>query len=153
MLNIFPPAKRLIHKPFNILVVDPNPIKRNYLKILIKQYRPYHNILEAEKLENAFSVIHEEIPLDLIFFDIESEERINNLALIKAIVPTVRLVNWSKCKQPEALEMLYFLGVRYFCFKSSQPKVIIDAIDYANNDRDVIYLDRQLDDCLSLLKN
>jgi DNA-binding NarL/FixJ family response regulator len=153
MLNIFPPAKRLIHKPFNILVVDPNPIKRNYLKILIKQYRPYHNILEAEKLENAFSVIHEEIPLDLIFFDIESEERINNLALIKAIVPTVRLVNWSKCKQPEALEMLYFLGVRYFCFKSSQPKVIIDAIDYSNNDRDVIYLDRQLDDCLSLLKN
>ncbi|MDJ0634490.1 MAG: DNA-binding response regulator [Xenococcaceae cyanobacterium MO_188.B29] len=126
---------------------------REYLARLIRYNRSTYNIYTATKLERVFDYIYSDIEIDIIFFDIEAEKNASNLAIIKAIKPKTRLINWSNCRHPEVIENLYSLGIRTFCLKDSQPQVIFNAIDYINNNQNILYLDKQLNNCLYLLNS
>ena len=151
MLNNFCIPRKNKYKHLNILIVEPNRHRGHFLTKLIKETRPNHKVLSIDNLEQVFSLIYGKIALDIIFFDIETEPNIDNVALIKAISPQISLIHWSKCQHPEIIELLYALGVKSFCYKTSKTQTIIEAMDLAGNYPKCLYLDRQLTGCLSLL--
>lgn len=138
---------------FNILISEPDKGHRDYLDKLIRYNRSAYNIFTSTHIDRVFDFIYSDIEIDIIFFDIETEKNTNSLAILKAIKPKIRLINWSNCRHPEVIEYLYSLGIRTFCLKDSQPKVIFNAIDYINNNQNILYLDKQLNNCLYLLNS
>ncbi len=151
--RFFQVKKKKKKTKFNILIAEQNKGYREYLTRLIRYNRSEYNIFKSNDIERVFDFIYSDIAIDIIFFDIESEKNTSTLAMIKAIKPQIRLINWSSCRHPEVIEQLYSLGIRTFCLKDSQPKVILDAIDYVNNNQNILYLDKQLNNCLYLLSN
>ena len=121
--------KKFNHKSLTILIVEPNPGRRAFLGRAIELRRPHHKILAVDDLEQVFSLLYQEVELDLIFFDIETEKDTKNLRIIRAISSATALIHWSNYKHPEVVELLNELGVKTFCMKDSQPKTIIEAID------------------------
>ncbi len=152
MLHKIFPFKKFNHNPLTILIVEPNPCRKAFLGRAIELRRPYHKILAVNDLEQVFSLIYGEVPLDIIFFDIESEKDTDNLTIIKAISPNTALVHWSNYKHPEVAELLSELGVKSFCLKDSQPKTIIELIDAIEKNPNNFYIDARLNECLNLLK-
>lgn len=150
MLNKIFSFKRVHHKPLNILIVESDPGRKAFLGRAIELRRPQHNILAIDDLEQVFSLIYGEVPLDLIFFDIETEKDTKNLKILRAISPNTALVHWSNYKHPEVVELLHELGVKTFCMKDSQPKTIIEAIDTVEKNPNIIYVDERLNNCLAL---
>jgi DNA-binding NarL/FixJ family response regulator len=146
-------SRKSTYKPFKIFIVEPNQSYLQKLSQLIATHRPYHNIYHGENFEELFAAIYEDLKFDIVIFDLESTHELVDISLIQAILPEIRLISWSNCKHPEIIELIYSLGVKYFCLKNSDPKTIIDAIDYSNNNQNILYLDKQLDNCLSLLQN
>jgi DNA-binding NarL/FixJ family response regulator len=151
MLNKLIPLKKDRYKHLNVLIVEPSRNRGHFLTKLIAQARPHHKVLLIDNLEQVFSLIYGEVTLDIIFFDIDTEPNIDNVALIKAISPQIGLIHWSRCQHPEVIELLYSLGVKSFCYKTSNPEIIIEAMDLAGNYPKCLYLDKQLNGCLSLL--
>ena len=151
--RFFQPKRNKNKKSLNILIAEQNKGYREYLTRLIRYNRSECNIFKSTDLERVFDFIYSDIAIDIIFFDIEVEKNPSTLAIIKAIKPQIRLINWSCCRHPEVIEQLYSLGIRTFCLKDSQPKVILDAIDYIHNNQNILYLDKQLNNCLYLLNN
>jgi DNA-binding NarL/FixJ family response regulator len=153
MLHKLLAGKKTKYQKFKIFIVEPNQEHSSKLAQLIQEERPYHDLYQAETFEDVFTAIYEELPIDIVIFDIETTDEPVDISLVQAILPEVRLINWSNCRHPEVIEFLYSLGVKYFCIKNSNPKTIIEAIDYSNNNQNILYLDKQLGNCLSLLKN
>ncbi|MGK7936659.1 MAG: DNA-binding response regulator [Xenococcaceae cyanobacterium] len=151
--KFFQPKRNQGKKKFNILISEQDKGYREYLARLIRYNRSTYNIYTSTQLERVFDFIYSDIAIDIIFFDIEAEKNATNLAIIKAIKPKTRLINWSNCRHPEVIESLYSLGIRTFCLKDSQPQVIFNALDYINNNQDILYLDKQLNNCLYLLNS
>ena len=143
--------KKFNQKPLTILIVESNPCRRAFLGRAIELRRPHHKIFAVDDLEQVFSLIYGEVELDLIFFDIETEKDTKNLKILKAISPNTALVHWSNYKHPEVVELLNELGVKTFCMKDSKPKTIIEAIDTAEKNPNILYIDERLNDCLPLL--
>ena len=151
--RFFQPQRNKDKNKFNILIAEQNKGYREYLARLIKYNRLEYNVFNSTSVERIFDFIYSDIEINVMFFDIEAEKNTNTLAIIKALQPKIRLINWSNCKHPEVIEQLYSLGIRTFCLKDSQPKVVLDAIDYAHNNQNILYLDKQLNNCLYLLNN
>ena len=152
MLNQIFPFQQGQYKQLNILIVEPDREQANKLAQLIKLARPNHKVLVIESLEQIFSLICGEVEIDIIFFDIETEANTDNINLIKAVVPEISLIHWSRYQHPEVIELLYCLGVNSFCTKESDSNIIIEAVDLAGNYPQSLYVDKQLHDCLPLLK-
>lgn len=154
MLRKFFQSKRnKAKKKFNILISEQDQGYREYLSRLIKYNRSGYNVFKSNGIERIFDFIYNDLEIDIVFFDIAEEKNTNNIAILKAIKPTTRLIHWSNCQHPEVIEHLYSIGIRTFCLKDSQPQVILNAIDYSNNNQNILYLDKQLHKCLYLLKS
>ena len=154
MLRKFFQFKRNKDRPkFNLLICEQDRSYRDYLSRLIKGNRSGYNVFKSTTIERVFDFVYNDVEIDIVFFDIAAEKNTNNIAILRAIKPKIRLIHWSNCQHPEVIEHLYSLGVRTFCLKDSQPQVILNAIDYVNNNQKILYLDKQLHKCLYLLKN
>ena len=145
MLNYFE-AKSL-----NIIIVEQNRQQGRQLSELIKTKRPRFKVILLENSEQVFDLMYGEISIDILFVDIEEEENIENLALIKAISPQTRFVHWSDYRHPEVIELLHSIGVNSFCTKESDARVILEATDLAINYPRSLYLDQKLNRCLPRL--
>ena len=153
MLNKLFSVKDINYKPLTILIIEPNPGRKAFLGRAIELRRPNHKILAVDNWEQVFSIIYGEIKLDLIFFDIETEQDTKNIQIIRAISPNTALVHWSNYKHPEVVELLNELGVKTFCLKDSQPKIIVEAIDTVEKNPNILYIDERLNNCLPLLNS
>ncbi|MGK7899264.1 MAG: DNA-binding response regulator [Xenococcus sp. (in: cyanobacteria)] len=153
MLNKLFFAKKINYKPLTILIIEPNPGRRAFLGRAIELRRPNHKILAVDSWEQVFSLIYGEIELDLIFFDIETEQDTQNIKIVRAISPNTAFVHWSNYKHPEVVELLNELGVKTFCLKDSQPKIIVEAIDTVEKNPNILYIDERLNNCLPLLNS
>ena len=143
--------KRFSHKPLNILIVESNQCDRAILGRNIELNRPNQRIYVAEHLEQVFSLIYSEVKLGIIFFDVESPTDIENLTMIQAISTATVLIYWSNSKHPEVIELLYGIGINSFCLKDSKPHTITEAIDLAQTNPKILYIDERLGECLPLL--
>ena len=141
----------LQNKSPNIVIIEPNRQQARQLSELIKTKRPRFKVLLLENLEQIFYLMDGEIEINILFFDIEEEDNIENLALIKAISPQTRLVHWSDYRHPEVIELLHSLGVNSFCTKEGDARTILEATDLAANYPQSLYLDQKLNQCLPLL--
>ena len=153
MLHKLFSAKKINYKPLTILIVEPNPCRKAFLGRAIELRRPNHKIIAVDDLQQVFSLMYGEVKLDLIFFDIETENDTKNLKIIRAISPNTALVHWSNYKHPEVVELLNGLGVKTFCLKDSQPQTIIEAIDTVEKNPNILYVDERLNNCLPLLNS
>ena len=151
MLDKLFSAQEINSKPLTILIVEPKPCRKAFLGRAIELRRPHHEILAVNNLAEVFPLMYNEVKLDLIFFDIETENNTRNLKIIRAISPNTALVHWSNYKHPEVVELLNELGVKTFCLKDSQPKIIIEAIDTVEKNPNILYVDERLNNCLPLL--
>lgn len=151
--KFFQPKRNKGKKKLNILISEQDQGYREYLARLIRYNRSAYNVFKSTEIERVFDFIYNDMTIDILFFDIEVEQNRNNLAILKAITPKTRLIHWSNCQHPEVIEHIYSLGIRTFCLKDSQPQVILNAIDYVNNNQNILYLDKQLHKCLYLLKS
>ncbi|HHP7231030.1 MAG TPA: DNA-binding response regulator [Xenococcaceae cyanobacterium] len=133
------------------MIVESNHCNRAFLARAIELNRPKHKIYVAENLEQVFSLIYSEIKLDIIFFDFEPQVETNNLALIQTISPNTTLIHWSRCQHPEIIELLHEMGINSFCLKDSAPRTIVEAIDLAQTNPKILYIDERLGKCLPLL--
>ena len=140
-------------KPLNVVIIEPNKHHGRQLSELIKTYRPNFQVLLLEDSEQVFSLMYGEMKIDILFFDIETETDTDNIALIKAISPETSVIHWSDYRHPEAIELLYSLGVNSFCTKESDAEIVLEATDLAANYPQSLYLDRKLHQCLPLLQN
>ncbi len=138
-------------KSLNIVIVEQNRHQGRQLSELIKTKRPKFKVLLLENSEQVFDLMYGEIRIDILFFDIEEEDNIENLALIKVISPQTRLVHWSDYRHPEVIELLHSIGVNSFCTKESDARVILEATDLAVNYPQSLYLDQKLNRCLPRL--
>ncbi|MEL7409063.1 MAG: DNA-binding response regulator, partial [Cyanobacteria bacterium J06558_2] len=77
----------------------------------------------------------------------------DNLSLLKAIAPQIRLIHWSDYQHPEVIELLYGLGVNSFCTKESDAAVVLEATDLAANYPQSLFIDQKLFKCLPLLQS
>ena len=140
-------------KPLNVIIVEPNKQQGRQLSELIKTYRPNFKVMLLEESEQVFSLMYGEMAIDILFFDIEIESDTDNLALIKAISPKTSAIHWSDYQHPEVIELLYSLGVNFFCTKESDAKIVLEATDLAASYPQSLYLDRKLHQCLPLLES
>ncbi len=145
--------KILALKSLKVIVIEPNRQQGKQLSELIKINRPNLKVTLLENSEQVFSLMYGEMTIDILFFDIEEESDIDNLALFKAISPQTSLIHWSDYRHPEVIELLYSLGVNSFCTKESDAEIVLEAIDLAVNYPQSLYLDQKLYQCLSLLEN
>ena len=150
--NIFA-SKSYQCNSLNVLIIEPNRQQGRLLSELIKTQRPHLKVLLLEDSEQVFSLMYGQMPIDILFFDIEEESNTDNLALIKAISPQTSLIHWSDYQHPEVIELLYSLGVNSFCTKESDAEIILEATDLASNYPQSLYLDQKLHQCLPLLQN
>lgn len=153
MLDSVFSSKESFYKAKNVLIVEPNKQQGRQLSELIKTHRPHLQVMLLENSEQVFSLMYGQMTIDILFFDIEEEVNTDNLALIKAISPQTSVVHWSDYRHPEAIELLYSLGVNSFCTKESEAEVILEATDLAANYPQSLYLDRKLHQCLPLLQD
>ena len=151
MLNRLFSFKKFFYKPLNILIVDSNPCNSAFLGRAIKLNRPHHKIYIAENLDQVFSLMYSDVKLDTIFFDLEPQIDLENLTMIQAISPETALIHWSKYKHPEVIELLHEMGINSFCLKDADPSTIIAALDIAQTNRKILYIDEGLGECLPLL--
>ena len=137
----------------NVLIVEPNKLLGRQLSELVKTHRPHFQVILLENSEQIFSMMYGQMTIDILFFDIEEELDTDNIALIKAISPQTSLIHWSDYRHPEAIELLYSLGVNSFCTKESDAEIVLEATDLAVNYPQSLYLDRKLHQCLPLLQS
>ena len=152
MLNqnpLFAPGQS---KKLNIIIVETQEYQGKCLRELITTIRPQHKVNVVNSLEDVFAFFYGEVTIDLIFFDVEEEANTDNIALIKAITPEMRLIHWSNCQHPEIIDLLYSLGVNSFCTKESNSSTIIEALDLAAGYPQSCYFDPKLYSCLPLLR-
>ncbi len=153
MVNQNPIFTAAQSKKLNIIIVETQEYQGKCLRELIKTIRPQHKVSVVKSLEDIFAFFYGEVAIDLIFFDVEEEANTDNIALIKAIAPEMRLIHWSNCQHPEIIDLLYALGVNSFCTKESDSNTIIEAIDLAADYPQSCYFDPQLHSCLPLLRS
>lgn len=153
IINKFFSNTKKDHRQLNILAIESNKYYGQYLSKLIKKARPNYKLLLVDNSDRVFSLMYCEVEIDIILFDLKTERDSDNIALIKAIDPTVSLIHWSNCKHPEVIEFLYSLGVNTFCYKESESKKLIEAIDLAGYYPRSLYMDEKLYDCLELLRS
>ncbi|MGF1540814.1 MAG: DNA-binding response regulator [Pleurocapsa sp.] len=152
MLDKLFPAKQEKYKPLSIVIVESDREWEIRLTNAIKNKRPNYKILIVDNLEQIFSLLHGDIKIDLVFFDISTVIELNNITLLKAIEPEISLIHWSSCQHPEIIELLYSLGVNCFCVKGSL-KAIAEVMDLAAYYPQSLYVDQMLYDCLPLLRS
>ncbi|MBE9044876.1 response regulator transcription factor [Pleurocapsales cyanobacterium LEGE 10410] len=142
-----------LNKSLNVVIVESNKHQGKQLSELIKTERPHLKVLLLEDSEQVFSLMYGQMNIDILFFDVEAEANADNIALVNAILPQTSLIHWSDYQHPEVIELLYSLGVNFFCTKESDPEVVLEALDLAANYPQSLYLDRKLHQCLPLLSN
>ena len=152
MFNQNPSVAAAQFKKLNIIIVETHEYHGKCLRELIATIRPQHKVSVVNSLEDVFAFFYGEVTIDLIFFDVEEEANTDNIALIKAITPEMRLIHWSNCQHPEIIDLLYSLGVNSFCTKESDSRIIIEAMDLAANYPQSCYFDPELYSCLPLLR-
>lgn len=136
----------------HILLIDSDEHKREELAALIRQELPDFNILCATKINYFFSCLYASKDIEILIFDCIHENEIQDIFLIKALAPQIRLINWTRCQHPEILEQLYQAGVRCFCSKdSSLDAVLISLLLALVEER--LCLDGQLLHCLPWLSD
>ena len=153
MLNKPIPLRDHQYQALNIVIAESNMDRRNFIIKAIAKFRPYHNIMALDDIEEVFSLIYGEVVIDVILFDIEPLLDVNNISIINAISPEIAFIHWSNCQHPEIIELLYNLGVNSFCFKSSSAEILITALDSIATNPNILYLDEYLNECLPLLIN
>lgn len=139
------------YKTLNIVIVESSRFSRTFLAEAIATSRPYHNIMAVDKIEEVFSLMYEEVAIDLIFFDIDSGLNLNDLSIIKAIAKDTAFIHWSNCQHPEIIELLHGLEVNSFCLKDSNSDSWTAAIDCIATNPNILYVDERLNSCLPLL--
>ena len=142
-----------LYKSLNVVIVESNKHQGKQLSTLIKAERPQLKVLLLEDSEQVFGLLYGQMNIDILFFDIEEETNADNLALINAILPQTSIIHWSDYQHPEVIELLYSLGVNFFCTKESDAAVLLEAMDLAANYPQSLYLDQKLHQCLPLLSN
>lgn len=139
------------YQALNIIIVETSRFCRNFLANAIASQRTYHQIMAVDKIEEVFSLMYEEVEIDIIFFDINSGLNLNDLAIIKAISKDTTFIHWSNCQHPEIIELLHSLEVNSFCLKDSNADSWIAAIDLIATNPNILYVDERLNNCLPLL--
>ncbi|MGB5634095.1 MAG: DNA-binding response regulator [Waterburya sp.] len=140
-------------KSLNVVIIEPNRYQGNQLSELIKTHSLNLKVLLLENSEQIFSLMYEQMTIDILFFDIEAESNTDNLALFTAISPQTSLIHWSDYQHPEVIELLYSLGVNSFCTKESDAEIVLEATDLAVHYPQSLYLDQKLHKCLPLLQS
>ena len=140
-------------KLLNVVIIEPNREQGRQLYQLIKTQRPNLKLILLDNSEQVFSLMYGEMNIDILFIDIETESDTDNLALFKAIAPDSSIIHWSDYRHPEVIELLYSMGINFFCTKESDAETILEATDLAVSYPQSLYLDRELHKCLPLLQN
>ncbi|WP_052055468.1 response regulator transcription factor [Myxosarcina sp. GI1] len=153
IVNKFFSDSKTEYRQLSVLAVESNKFYGQSLTRLIKKARPMHKVLLVENSEQIFSLMYSEVEIDVIFFDIKAELNTDNITLIKAIAPKISLINWSSCQHPEVIELLYSLGINFFCHKECEPKKLIEALDLAGNYPRSFYADDRLYECLKSVRS
>ena len=148
--KVIPFINERYHK-LNIVIVEPSKFHRAFLSKAIADNRPYHSVTLLENMEQVFVRVYGEMKIDVIFFDLESNIDINNIAILKAVSPKMSFVHWSYCKHPEIIEYLHELEVNSFCLKDSTAPTLITAIDSIATNPNILFVDERLNKCLPLL--
>ena len=153
MFNQLIPFNQNNYQALNIVIVEASRFQRAFLANAIAFQRSYHHIMAVDKIEEVFSLMYEEVTIDLIFFDVDSGLNLNDIAIIKAISNNMAFIHWSNCQHPEIIELLHELKVNCFCCKNSNSDNLIAAIDLIVTNPNILYLDEHLKQCLPLLTN
>lgn len=151
MFNQFLPFPNKHYKSLNIIIVEPSKFCRAFLANTIASSRPYHNIMAIDNIEEVFSLMYEEVKIDVIIFALESTLELDNISIVSAISPEIAFMHWSNCQHPEIIELLHNLGVNSFCLRDSAAITLISAIDSIATNPNILYIDERLNQCLPLL--
>ena len=151
MFNQLVPFVDNKYKALNIVVVESNKFHQAFLDKAIAESRSYHRITVVDSIEEVFSFLYSEIQIDAIFFDLESNLDVDNIAILHAISPEISFVHWSYCRHPEIIEYLHRLGVNSFCLKDSSSPTLVTAIDSIATNPKILFVDERLNKCLPLL--
>ena len=151
MFNQLIPINNNKYQALNIVIVEPSRFNRAFLANAIASTRSYHQIMAVDKIEEVFSLMYEEVAIDIIIFDINAGLNLNDLSIIKAISQDTAFIHWSNCQHPEIIELLHSLEVNSFCLKDSNPDSWISAIDCIATNPNILYVDERLNYCLPLL--
>lgn len=151
MFNQLISVQKNKYRALNIVIVESSRFRRSFLAQAIASQRGYHQIMAVDKIEEVFSLMYEEVAIDLIFFDIDLGLNLKDISLIKAISQDTAFIHWSNCRHPEIIELLHGLEVNSFCLKDSNANSWIAAIDCIATNPNILYLDERLNQCLPLL--
>lgn len=151
MFNQLIPVHKNKYQALNIVIVESSRFRRSFLANAIASQRAYHHIMVVDKIEEVFSLMYGEVEIDVIFFDIDSGLKVNDISIIKAISKDTAFIHWSNCQHPEIIELLHNLEVNSFCLKDSNYQNWIAAIDCIATNPNILYVDERLNHCLPLL--
>ena len=151
MFNQLIPVHKNKYQALNIVIVESSRFRRSFLANAIASQRWYHQIMAVDKIEEVFSLMYEEVAIDIIIFDIDLGLNLKDISLIKAISKDTAFIHWSDCQHPEIIELLHDLKVNSFCLKDSNSDSWIAAIDCIATNPNILYVDERLNYCLPLL--
>lgn len=136
----------------HILLIDSDEQQREELAAFLRQQLPDFHIICATELNYFFSCLYAAKDIELLIFDFTNENDLQDILLIKALAPQLKLINWTRCQHPEILEQLYQAGVRCFCSKDSSLDAVLISLLLALVEENLC-LDGQLLHCLPWLSN
>ena len=137
--------------PLNIVIIESVKFRSSFFSKLLTYKRPHHNLIVTKNIEEVFTLLYQEVKIDLIVFDIDLGLNVKDLSIVEVVSPSTSFLHWSSCQHPEIIELLHGFGVNSFCLKDSHSDNLIAAIDSINTNPRILYLDERLGKCLPLL--
>ena len=141
------------YQPLNIVIIESVEFRSSFFSKLLAHKRPHHNLTVTKNIEEVFTLLYQEVKIDLIVFDINLGLNVKDVSIIEVVSPSTSFLHWSSCQHPEIIELLHSFGVNSFCLKDSHSDSLIAAIDSVNSNPNILYLDERLGKCLPLLAN
>ncbi len=151
MLDKFFYSPKNQYRPLNIVLIESVEFRSSFFSKLLTHKRPHHNLTIVKNIEEVFSILYQEVKVDLIVFDINLGLNVKDLSIIEVVSPSTSFLHWSSCQHPEIIELLHASGINSFCLKDSHSDNLIAAIDSINTNPNILYLDERLEKCLPLL--
>jgi DNA-binding LytR/AlgR family response regulator len=113
------------------LIVDDEPLNRTELHSLLKPYDKIGVIFEAESSKEAMHITHSQ-EIDLVFLDIEMEEKKSGLGLAKQMsrLPSPPLIIFVTAHEEHSLKSYDYAPLHYL-LKPINEKILDNALERA----------------------
>ncbi len=116
-------------KPINILLVDDHAIVREGYRALLNRQEGFNIVAEAESGEKAYA-LYKQLDPDLVLLDLSLPGKggIATLIQIRQFDPGARILIFSMHQNPGVAKKTIEAGARGYVTKSSDPNVLVDAV-------------------------